>query len=95
MSKFCPYYNCTVLSQDCVDCDEKYCRYIKARKVKVFKNDLIKTKLATYKYLGITKEIPKRRILLNIKTKEKLFVAEDFFKLSQFEVQRSKKHAKV
>lgn len=95
MGKMCPYYNCIVISQDCFDCDEKYCRYIKARKTKVCKGDLIKTKLATYKYLGITKEIPKKRILINVETKEELHVAEDFFKLSHFKVEKGRKYAKV
>lgn len=44
MSKYCPVYNCKVLYLDCQECEDKACKHIVARKLKLKPGDIIEVK---------------------------------------------------
>ena len=98
MSKVCPVYNCIVLYLDCLECDEKACKYIKARKLKLCPGDIIDIKTVfgkeqKFMYIG-KKKIDKykcKRIMYRFEDQKIILVDSDFFKLKKAVLQSSNK----
>lgn len=98
MSKFCPVYNCIVLYLDCQECDEKACRYITARKMKLHPGDIIDIKTIfgkkqRFMYIG-KKQIDEyvcKRVMYRFEDQKIILVDSDFFKLKKSMLQYSDK----
>lgn len=98
MSKFCPVYNCTVLYLDCQECEEKACRYIVARKMKLHPGDIIDIKTIfgkeqRFMYIG-KKQIDEyvcKRVMYRFEDQKIILVDSDFFKLKKSMLQYSDK----
>lgn len=98
MSKFCPVYNCTVLYLDCLECEEKACRYIVARKMKLHPGDIIDVKTIfgkeqRFMYIGKKRidEYNCKRIMYRFEDQKIILVDSDFFKLKKSMLQYSDK----
>lgn len=98
MSKYCPVYNCIVLYLDCQECDEKACRYIKARNLKIHPGDIIEIKTVfgkeqRFMYIG-KKQIDEyncKRVMYRFEDQKIILVDSDFFKLKKAKLQYSDK----
>lgn len=90
MSKYCPAYNCIVLYMDCLECEEKMCKYIVGRKLKIRPGDILDVKTIfgkeqRFMYIGVKQidEYKSKRILYRFEDQKIIFVDSDFFKLKK------------
>ena len=86
MSKHCPVYNCIVLYLDCLECEEKLCKHITSRGMKLHPGDIISVKTVfenegKFMYIGSAKN--GKRILYRLNDEEFIFVDSDFVKLKR------------
>lgn len=86
MSKYCPVYNCTVLYLDCQECEDKACRYIIGRKLKLKPGDIIKVKTVfnhVDQFMYICSAEKGMKVLYRFSDKVFIKVTSDFPKLKR------------
>lgn len=88
MSKFCPVHNCIVLYMDCLECEEKLCKHIATRKLKLVPGDIIKVRTIfgkENKFMYICSSEKEKRILYRFSDQKFISVDSDFCKLKRIQ----------
>lgn len=86
MSKYCPVYNCKVLYLDCQECENKACKHIVARKLKLRPGDIIEVKTLfgnKNKFMYIGSALKGKRVLYRFSDQKFIEVDSDFPKLKK------------
>jgi hypothetical protein len=83
---------------DCLECDEKACKFIAARNLKIRPGDIIDVKTVfgkeqRFMYIGKQKidDYKCKRIMYRFEDQKIIFVDSDFFKLKKAKLQYSDK----